>query len=792
MTETFPRGSGSGLPRSLAASRSRQIGALAYALALDIPAAVNAPISGRVSIDLTLTSPAWPPLDFAPAAGDADSSRRVLELAVDGAPTAWRLENGRIHLMGEAPASGRHRIDIRFIAGDAGLTRRDDLVYSLFVPARAHTVFPCFDQPDRKARLSLALELPGGWEALANAPEVSRRTVADREQLAFAATEPLSTYLFAFVAGRLRRETGDVRGREFVILHPPAAEAALDAQGPAIRELHAAALDALEAYTGEAHPFAQTGCVLIPDFEFAGMEHPGAIFYRQNQLLLPADAGLAEKMRRATLIAHETAHLWFGDLVTMPWFDDVWLKEVCANFMADRIVASLFPDVDHASAFLLRHFPAASAIDRTAGTHPIRQALDNLGEAAQLYDPLIYHKAPIAFVELEREIGADAMRAGLSRYLADFRFACADWPALRDRLQQESRCDIADFSRLWFETAGWPAVVDGFDRNVPPRYAAVRLDDHDRLAAIDALTTAPEARMRAAAWLALFEDGLDGGIGAAPLLTAGLGALEGEANALLIARLLEDLAEIFWRWLPPSRRALAAGPLERTLCLRAGAGTGAFTGTGTGPGTGAGAGAGPERAWLRPLMRFAHSEAMIATLDARWRSATAAGSEIAMDQRHALTLELALRRPERAEALIAGELARTRNAEARARLEFLAPALSPEPETRERCFDGLLAGRDREQWALVALSLLCHPLRADEALAYLDRGIARARELHARAELFLPRQWLGALFSGQATPAAATQIRHQIESAGLAPRFRELLLQTADPVFRAARIRIDD
>jgi aminopeptidase N len=153
--------------------------------------------------------------------------------------------------------------------------------------------------------------------------------------------------------------------------------------------LHVAALDALEDYTAIPQPFAQLGFMLIPDFEFAGMEHPGAVFYRQSLLLLSAEPGIDDRVRRAHLIAHETAHLWFGDLVTMRWFDDVWLKEVCANFMADKIVAREFPELDHEAAFLLRHYPPACAIDRTAGTHAIREPLENLAEAAERYDAML-------------------------------------------------------------------------------------------------------------------------------------------------------------------------------------------------------------------------------------------------------------------------------------------------------------------------------------------------------------------------------------------------------------------
>src|SRR5512141_56727 len=147
------------------------------------------------------------------------------------------------------------------------------------------------------------------------------------------------------------------------------------------------------------------------------MEHAGAVRYQASTLFLDESATQNQKLARASLIAHETAHMWFGDLVTMRWFDDVWMKEVFANFMAAKIVNPSFPQVDHELRFLLEHYPSAYAVDRTAGTHPIRQRLDNLDEAAQLYGNIIYDKAPIVMRMLEELVGPERFRQGAAAYL---------------------------------------------------------------------------------------------------------------------------------------------------------------------------------------------------------------------------------------------------------------------------------------------------------------------------------------------------------------------------------------
>ena len=146
----------------------------------------------------------------------------------------------------------------------------------------------------------------------------------------------------------------------------------------AIFDLHAAALAWLERYTGINYPFGKFDFLLVPSFQFGGMEHAGAIFYNASGLLLDESATQNQKLGRASVIAHETAHMWFGDLVTMRWFNDVWMKEVFANFMAAKIVNPVIPGDQSRSAVPAVELSAAYEVDRTAGTNAIRQPLENL------------------------------------------------------------------------------------------------------------------------------------------------------------------------------------------------------------------------------------------------------------------------------------------------------------------------------------------------------------------------------------------------------------------------------
>src|SRR5690606_34922735 len=169
-----------------------------------------------------------------------------------------------------------------------------------------------------------------------------------------------------------------------------------------------------------------------------------------------------QKLGRASLIAHETAHMWFGDLVTMRWFNDVWMKEVFANFMAAKIVNPAFPDINHELRFFYAHYPSAYEVDRTAGTNAIRQQLDNLNEAGSLYGAIIYQKAPIVMRHLEMLLGEDTFRDGMREYLKNYAFGNATWTDLIALLDKRTPEDLAAWSTAWVDERGRPTIATEF------------------------------------------------------------------------------------------------------------------------------------------------------------------------------------------------------------------------------------------------------------------------------------------------------------------------------------------
>ncbi len=195
----------------------------------------------------------------------------------------------------------------------------------------------------------------------------------------------------------------------------------------AVFDLHATALAWLEDYTGIPYPFGKFDFVAIPSFQFSGMEHPGAILYNAASLLLDESATQNQMLDRASVIAHETSHMWFGDLVTMRWFNDVWMKEVFANFMAAKIVNPSFPQVNHDLRFLLAHYPAR--IRSIALPGPIRfvRRSRTSTKPGSSTAPIIYQKAPVVMRQLEMIVGERAFRDGLREYLEAYAFGNATW-----------------------------------------------------------------------------------------------------------------------------------------------------------------------------------------------------------------------------------------------------------------------------------------------------------------------------------------------------------------------------
>ena len=426
-----------GVSWALAQYRSAHISDVNYNLSFTVPALKSQPVYFEEILMFNWTGDEDLQIDF-----QGDANQLSKEILVNGTRLKTVLSDEHIVVPLQYLVQGENKVSISGYSGDKALNRSNDYMYTLFVPDHARSVFPCFDQPDLKAVFDLKLNIPEGWVSISNQTK-----------------KPIPTYLFSFTAGRFNVQTAMRDGRLLTALYRENDPDKV-AQLPIVFDQVALSLRWMEDYTGIPYPFEQYSFVVLPGYQFGGMEHPGCIQFTDWEIFLGPNPTPDEERTRLNLIAHETSHMWFGDLVTMRWFDDVWTKEVYANFMADKISREQFPDIDHDLAFIKAHYPVAMSTDRTRGTHPIQQPLDNLNKAGLLYGNIIYHKAPIMMRKLEQEKGADALQQGLRSYLSRYAYGNATWDDLIAELDKFAPEHSAQsFSDVWVKQKGMPVIT---------------------------------------------------------------------------------------------------------------------------------------------------------------------------------------------------------------------------------------------------------------------------------------------------------------------------------------------
>ncbi|NIM51236.1 MAG: hypothetical protein GTN62_14950 [Gemmatimonadales bacterium] len=826
-----------GVSWELARHRVRTISDVRYGITLRVPAALGQRITGTESIRFALRDENQPlVLDFTAPDGS------VLAVSAFGEAVPYEVTNGHIVVPASVLTKGENLIEIEFLAGDAALNRNQDFLYTLFVPDRASSAIPCFDQPNLKATYQLTLEIPASWEAVANAPLARSETAAERKHLAFQETRPLSTYLLAFAAGEFQVETAERTGRTLRLYHRETDVEKLKRNREAIFDLHATALEWLEDYTDIPYPFEKFDFVAIPSFQYGGMEHPGAILYRASSLFLDESPTQNQLLGRASLISHETAHMWFGDLVTMEWFNDVWMKEVFANFMAAKIVNPSFPEVDHDLRFFLAHHPRAYAVDRTAGANPIRQDLANLKEAGTLYGAIIYQKAPIVMQHLERLIGDDTMRDGLQEYLQSSAFGNATWSDLIAILDDLSDEDLRAWSRTWIDKPGRPTIsadlalggdgriarmqlsqIDPWDRELAwNQHLAVVLGYRDGSRSFPAHLSDPKIDIPQAVGLPAPDFVLAGADG----LGYGLFPLDPKSRSHLLQH-LEDVEDplvrsVAWMALWESllhgtvrpgelvNTALRALPLEsdeqnvqqilgslRTAYWRFLA---AEERDSLAPTIEALLWAELERAersslkaaYFDTYVSLAITSQAVTRLMRIWRKEQEIAGLPLSEQRYtALAEALAIREVANSQAILVEQLGRINNPDRRARFAFVIPALSADQSVRDSVFESFkeATNREHEPWVLSAVSYLHHPLRAAQSEKYIGPSLGLLEEIQRTGDIFFPLRWLNATLGGHRSPRAAAIVREFLnQRPNYPPRLRGKILQATDQLFRAAEI----
>ncbi len=442
-----------GVSHELAKNRKKNISNVNYKLSFSVPERQTAAITGVILIKFDWNKNGKDLiLDF------QNSPKQVLSVLTNEKNNAYTFKNEHIIIPDESLIEGTNMIDIEFIAGNSSLNRNETFLYTLFVPDKASIAFPCFDQPDIKAKYELELSIPEKWVAMSNGSIVLEKAENGIRNYKFTETAPISTYHFGFIVGEFEKLSKTKNGRTINFYHREQAREKVEKNVDTIFEMHFMAIEWMENYTGIKYPFKKLDFAAIPSFQFSGMEHVGAIYYRNSRMFLSESASIEDILKRATVITHEVSHMWFGDLVTMKWFDDVWLKEVYAELLAAKMVNPMFKDMNHDLNFITSNYPRAYQTDRTVGTHPVQQKLDNLKFAGTLYGDIIYYKAPIVMAKLERIVGEKALQDGLKEYLNSYKYGNAAWGDLIQILDKYTEIDLSDWSKTWVEQDGMPII----------------------------------------------------------------------------------------------------------------------------------------------------------------------------------------------------------------------------------------------------------------------------------------------------------------------------------------------
>ena len=750
------------------------------------------------------------------------------------------LANEHIVVPASETRAGINSIGIIFSVDNQSLNRKPDFLYTLLVPDRARTLFPCFDQPDMKATYELHLAIPEDWVAISNTATreldyvkewsdyyFDEPLAEDMKVVSFEPTEPLSTYLFSFVAGEFYSRTYDDGNHRFTAYYRETEPKRL-AQLDTIFEQVAASLEWLEQYTGIPYPFAKYDLIMLPGFQYGGMEHTGATLYNDSQMFLGENPTLDEELRRMQLIAHETAHMWFGDYVTMEWFNDVWTKEIFANYFAARMTEPLFPDVNHRLNRLKTYTQAAYNEDRTAGRTAIRQELDNLNNAGLIYGQIIYNKAPIVLDKIVELMGEEAFRAGIQEYLCTYAYGNATWNDLVAILDKHSEEDIETFSCFWVELAHMPIVRlarerGGYHIVDDAPYWRQRFNCY--VVYKDGKTEIVEVEIEPGEGAPLQEvcdikfprnaevvipncDGRGYGLFELPTQTITwmmehIGEIEDDLMRQSMVTMLNEMYE--WRKSnalnTDTRNALTARtwldflveyiPHEKSYLVAS-----TLTGYLADPMLEVGSAEDEARLWeiastcdntalgRRLKMTLAHvmrAKEVSDVMYDMWLNQ----SDTMLNESDYMTLayELAVRYPERYDEIYSTQLERITNPDRRNQFEYIMRGTHPDAEVRDALFESLMEPENRriEPWTATLLGYLNHHLRQQEAVKYIYRGLEEIEEVQRTGDIFFPRNWAGALLGGHTSDAAKAEVKRFLsDHPELNQLLRNKILQAAD------------
>jgi len=386
---------------------------------------------------------------------------------VNGRPAPFSFDEKRARLKIPGVPTRKSIVEIQYskqVSDDVifGLYKskygKDYILATDLEPSEARTVFPCVDDPAYKAVFRLQITTEDGLGVIANTPIVRKeRKGVGRVTFTFQETPRMSTYLFFFAIGKFEETKRTAGGIDVITATRPG-----QAENSQVAlKISADALLEYQDYYEVPYPLKKLHIVALPEYHTGAMENWGAIASRESYALIREDTNFRLKNRGAMSMVHEVAHQWFGDLVTMKWWDDLWLNESFATMMSYKMTQKLHPDWEMWAVFLRDEVflrDGAMKLDALSTTHPVQARVKNVAEATHTFDSISYGKGACVLRMLEGYIGEEAFRAGVSDYLKKFSFSNATGKDLWDALGRRSGLPVTSLARAWLTRPGYPLV----------------------------------------------------------------------------------------------------------------------------------------------------------------------------------------------------------------------------------------------------------------------------------------------------------------------------------------------
>lgn len=450
------------LSESDAATRSKNISNVEYHLDLNLPGGASDTYSGTLEATFTIETNPETFLDF--------TGFEITTLILNGRIIADPSWNGHRLLIGarDGLLTGVNTIRLEYIneydhTGDGFHQFIDpednqEYVYSNFEPYSAHRLFPCFDQPNIKAQYKLSVECPSDWTLIGNSKTDSINDIGGgRTRHNFEQTKLFSTYLFALVGGPYQKFESQYNSKKSNSEIIPLRFYARKSLAPHVDEAElfevtCQGFEYFEDFFDFAYPFGKYDQIFVPEFNHGAMENVGAITHSER-LVFRDPPTYNQRLTRAEVILHEMAHMWFGDLVTMNWWNDLWLNESFASYMSFLALTENTRFTDAWQSFNSRMKAWAYRQDQLITTHPVAGEVIDTDQTFLNFDGITYGKGAAVIKQLVKTIGMPAFKSGMQRYMAEHAFSNTTLDDWLESLGEGVDQDLRGWADSWLETA---------------------------------------------------------------------------------------------------------------------------------------------------------------------------------------------------------------------------------------------------------------------------------------------------------------------------------------------------